>query len=203
MPGQSDKRRATRGNRPAGRSGPGRSGSGQPSGRARDNRARGATPATTTTAAQPRARLTSRAAILLLIVAVLVVYYASSLQAYLTQRADLEEVRATIAEREQEIDALEREKKRLDDPAYVEQQARGLGFVRPGEKPFVVVRDGEPLDAEGTLGDPDSIDQGEPPAWYDDAWSTVLVAGDPPRKTDPPPRTKITDPEGAPEESDE
>ena len=43
----------------------------------------------------------------------------------------------------------------------------------------------------------------EPPAWWDGAWETVVIAGDPPRRTDPLPQTRITDPEGAPPEEED
>ncbi|WP_340539671.1 septum formation initiator family protein [Nocardioides sp. GXZ039] len=150
--------------------------------------------------ARPRPRLTSRAAILVLIVAVLAVSYASSLRAYLQQRDHLNEVQDRIASSEAAIADLEREKRQFDDPAYIEQQARGLGYLMPGESPFVVLRDGKPVDVSSSLGDPAAIDPSEPEAWWDGAWESMKVAGHPPRKTDPPPLTRVEDPEGAPSE---
>ncbi len=151
-----------------------------------------------------RARLTSRAAVLVLIVAVLAVSYASSLRAYLQQRAHLEDAQSRIAASEASIDALETEREQLDDPAYIEQQARErLGYVRPGDRPFVVLRDGEPLDVERSLSDPSGADPTEPPAWWDDAWSSLQLAGEPPRRADPPPLTRVESPEGAPSEEGE
>ncbi|GAA5154080.1 hypothetical protein GCM10023340_36990 [Nocardioides marinquilinus] len=150
-----------------------------------------------------RPRLTSRAAVLLILVAVLAVSYASSLRAYLDQRSHLDDVQARIADSRAAIEALEREKERLDDPAYVEQQARErLNYVMPGEKPFVVLRDGEPIEVESRLTDPSTIDPQQPSPWWDDAWDSMLVAGDPPRRTDPLPRERISDPEGAPTDDD-
>ena len=67
----------------------------------------------------------------------------------------------------------------------------------------LIAKDGEPLDIESSLSDPASIDPAEPPAWWDGAWETVVVAGDPPRRTDPLPQTRITDPEGAPPEEED
>ncbi|WP_148614322.1 FtsB family cell division protein [Nocardioides rubriscoriae] len=187
----SGRRTSSRGSRPAGRSGPGRT---TRQGRPRAAAARPQAPART----EPRARLTSRAAILVLIVALLAVSASSLARAYLQQRHHLDDVQARITASESAIERLEDEKSRLDDPAYVEQQARELGFVRPGEKPFVVLDGGDPLDVESTLSDPSTVDPAEPRAWWDDAWGTMKVAGNPPRRTDPLPQTKITDPEGAP-----
>jgi len=133
-----------------------------------------------------------------LVVAVLAVSYASSMRAYLQQRDSLDDVQQRISSSEAAIAGLERERKRLDDPAYVEQQARELGYVHPGETPYVVLDGGDPLDVTSSLSDPTTVDPAEPQAWWDDAWGSVLVAGNPPRRTDPLPQTKITDPEGAP-----
>ena len=161
-------------------------------------RPRGATAVPAARSARPR--LTSRAAILVIVLAVLAVSYASSLRAYLQQRDHIQDAQTRIADSEAQIAALEREKKRLDDPAYVEQQARArLGYVRPGETPFVVLRDGQPLEVESELGDPDEIETTVPPTWYENAWTTVLVAGHPPKRTDPLPEKLIDDPEGAPD----
>jgi cell division protein FtsB len=185
-----DQRRTPRGSRPRGRAGPGRA--------SRVGRPAQAPPTTRPTAAEKagskaRPRLTGRAAILVLVLAVLAVSYASSLRAYLEQRSHIVELKAQIAERRASIDDLEREKQRWQDPAYVSQQARErFGYVKPGDTPFVVLgRDGEPLDSEAELTDPDTIAEEPPRAWYDDAWESVKLAGNPPTKAPPIPLRKI------------
>ena len=60
-----------------------------------------------------------------------------------------------------------------------------------------VVRDGEPLEPEAELAD---LPEPEPTPWWEDAWETVEIAGDPPTRVDPPPARRIDDAEGAPEE---
>ena len=148
----------------------------------------------------PKPRLTGRAAILVLVLAVLAVSYASSLRAYLQQRGEIESLQSTISERQSEIADLEQEKARWLDPQYVQIEARErLGYVMPGETPFVALRDGQPLVSESKLTDPDTIAVSAPTAFWDDAWETMLIAGNPQRRADPPPLTKIEDPEGAPE----
>ncbi|WP_232677495.1 septum formation initiator family protein [Nocardioides sp. R-C-SC26] len=145
-----------------------------------------------------RSRPTSRAVILVLVLAVLAVSYASSLRAYLQQRAHITDLQSTIDEREQQIDVLEREKRRWSDDEYIRAQARErLGYVKPGETPFVVLEDGRPLQTSSALSEPrtePSVDE----AWWDKAWATMEVAGKPPRKATPLPETKVADPEGAP-----
>src|SRR5688572_6777678 len=81
-----------------------------------------------------RPRFTGRAAVLVLVLAVLTVSYASSLRAYLQQRSHIGDLKAQIAERETAINALEREKQRWQDPAFVKAQARArFGYLMPGE----------------------------------------------------------------------
>ncbi|WP_212721734.1 FtsB family cell division protein [Nocardioides dongxiaopingii] len=172
---------------------------GRPSSAAPTRPARPARPAAAP--AGPRPRITSRAAVLVVIVAVLAVSYASSLKAYLQQRDHIQDAQERIAASEATIADLEKEKQKFEDPAYIEQQARArFGYVMPGERPFVVLRGGEPIDVEGSLSDPDSIDPSDPPPWWDDAWTTMEIAGDPPRKTDPPPLTLVDEPDGAPDQ---
>ena len=137
-------------------------------------------PAAQRTARRPR--FTGRAAVLVLVLAVLTVSYASSLRAYLQQRAHIGELKSQIAEREANINDLEREKKRWDDPAYVKAQARArFGYLMPGEAGFEVIGpDGEPLEAQASLNDPDDVIKTVPTAWWTSAWESMELAGNPP-----------------------
>ena len=129
-----------------------------------------------------RPRFTGRAAVLVLVLAVLTVSYASSLRAYLQQRSHIGELKATIAEREANIDDLEREKQRWDDPAYVKAQARArFGYLMPGESGFEVIGpDGKPLEAQASLNDPSEVIKTVPKAWWSAAWESMELAGNPP-----------------------
>lgn len=131
--------------------------------------------------------------ILVLVVAMLAMSYASSLRAYLQQRDQIGELNAEITAREESIGALEREKRRWEDPAYFRQQARErFGYVMPGERSFVVVdENGEPISTGSTLEDPSDVVRVEPTPWWDNAWASVQLAGNPPKvkpqeKTVPP-----------------
>ncbi|MDT9594411.1 septum formation initiator family protein [Nocardioides zeae] len=170
-----EERRRKRPSRPAASRGPGRS---RPSSRPSARR----TPAAAAAARRPRPKFTGRAAILVLVLAVLTVSYASSLRAYLTQREHLGDLRAQIDTTTEDIRALEREKRRWEDPAFVEQQARErLDFVQPGETPYVVIgEDGEPLGSHGSLSEPVAGDEREvAPAWWETTWESVEAAGNP------------------------
>ncbi|WP_435768917.1 FtsB family cell division protein [Nocardioides sp. SYSU DS0651] len=151
-----------------------------------------------------RSRLTGRAAILVLVLAVLAVSYASSLRAYLQQRSHIEQLESQIAERKADIAELRLEKARWEDPWYVAGQARALGYVAKGETPYVVVdEDGEPLDASAELGDPASVDDPDDRVWYEDAWDSMKIAGNPPTKVrDPRDRIEAPADDVRPEDGD-
>ena len=173
---------------PRGRTGPGR-GPGAP----RPARPVAARPQPLVPAGErPRSRFTGRAAVLVLVVAVLTVSYASSLRAYLQQRSHINDLKTSIAQHEANIDQLETEKARWDDPAYVRAQARErLGYVMPGEKTYLVLdENGQPLEPQAELQDPATVIRTASTPWWDDAWASVELAGHPP-KASPPPATSI------------
>src|SRR3954468_532334 len=174
---------------PRGRTGPGR-GPGAP----RPARPAAARPQPTAAAGErPRSRFTGRAAVLVLVLAVLTVSYASSLRAYLQQRAHINDLKTSIAQHEADINALETEKARWDDPAYVRAQARDrLGYVMPGEKSYLVLgEDGRPLQPASELQDPTTVISTTANPWWSDGWASVELAGDPPKPTGKPPATQI------------
>jgi cell division protein FtsB len=129
-------------------------------------------------------------AILLLVLLVLMMSYASSMKAYLQQQAHIAELNAQIDQQQQRIAGLQREKKRWQDPAYLRMQARErFGYVEPGEQSFVVVdANGDPIDPESSLGQPAQTEE-EPTAWWESAWASVELAGNPPKDPDPQLRT--------------
>jgi len=141
-----------------------------------------------------RHRPTGRAAILVVVLAVLVVSYASSLKAYLQQRHDMETLQTEIAQRQSSIDDLQEQKKRWQDPAYVEQQARArFGYVMPGQIAYVALdSDGHRIQPESELGEPSAVGASKKPtAWWDDAWGSVELAGKPPAQDTSGPATSI------------
>ncbi len=192
MPSES-RRTPPRAPRPRGRPGPGRVAAATRAGRPTASAGPVRPPAAAAaTAGRRRPRLTGRAAILVLVLAVLTVSYASSLRAYLQQRDQIGDLKSQIALRQASIDDLQREKRRLEDPAYVRQQARELNFVMPGETSYVVLDEhGNPLQSDTSLTDPATVAQKPPRAWWSSAWESVRMAGDPPA-AEPPPTEKIT-----------
>jgi len=180
---------AAKGSSPRGRTGPGRTtGSGR-GGRPPLPPAGGASAQGGDRPRRPR--LTGRAAILVLVIAVLAVSYASSMRAYLQQRAHIDDLKTQIAQRETNINDLEREKRRWHDPAFVQAQARQrFGYLMPGETSYVVLgEDGKPLETQSSLTDPATIAQHAPTAWWTTEWKSVKLAGDPPKPQAPPATT--------------
>ena len=130
-------------------------------------------------------------AVLVLVLAVLVISYASSMRAYLQQRSHISDLRAQIASSEGVINALERVKRRWQDPAFVETQARErLGWVLPGETSYQVIgRNGKPLERTSSLTDPGSVAKALPDPWWDKVYGTLETADHPEKVSTP--ATKI------------
>lgn len=176
----------------------------QPGGRPRNHRpglgGRIGRPASTATAHRPR--FTSRMAVLMVVVAVLVVSYASSMRAYLQQRGHINDLRDQIAHSQSDITRLEREKRRWDDKAFVQAQARDrLGWVLPGETSYQVIGDdGKPLASHNELSDPRAFARTVPESWWERLHGSLDTADHPPKTPTPattiapPPRTSGAQP---------
>jgi len=149
-----------------------------------------------------RSRVTGRAVVLVLICLMLAVSFASSLKAYVQQRSQIQALKTEIAQREAAIDDLQSEKARWQDPAYVRQQARErFGYLMPGERSFVVLdADGQPLESESELADPDTAIRTTPSPWWDGAWASVTLAGHPPAQV---PQQQTVPPDEIPFDEDE
>ena len=143
----------------------------------------------------PRPRFTGRAAVLVLVLAGLMVSYASSFRAYLDQRHQVEQLETSIERSRTAIAALQREKQRWADPAYVVAQARArFAFGFPGEIGFQVLdENGRPLDHDDSLSDPTRV--AEDPEWWQETLSSLEAAGRPPKEKKP--AAKITVPRSA------
>jgi cell division protein FtsL len=82
---------------------------------------------------------TRRAAVLAILVCAMALSVSVPLRTYLSQRAELSAREQQRAELDQQVRELEQRKSELSDPARVEAEARTrLGYVRPGETPYIV-----------------------------------------------------------------
>ncbi len=95
----------------------------------------------------------------------------------LEQRRDIAAMEAQVAAQHANVEALEADQARWDDPAYIEAQARDrLFFVYPGETSFVVLDDRSAL--ETAAADVPSATLEEPSRdWASAAATSFLIAG--------------------------
>jgi cell division protein FtsB len=110
---------------------------------------------------------TRRAAVLALVVCALALTIVVPLRNYVGQRQELAAVTAQQQALAADVDRLTRERARLDDPEEVAAQARSrLGYVRPGDVPYVVQF---PSTGKDPAADPAT--DGMP--WYRQLWREV------------------------------
>ena len=110
---------------------------------------------------------TKRAAVLAVVVCALALTVAVPLRNYVTQRQELAAVTEQQQELTTEVGELTRQRDRLSDPAEIAAQARSrLGYVMPGEVPYVVQLPGagEPPPAPAV---------GSGLTWYQALWRDV------------------------------
>ena len=114
---------------------------------------------------RPPLGLTPRGAVLLLVMFALAATAVYPLRQYVSQRERIERLQAKQQALTAENARLETERRRLQDPAYVQQLAkRDYHVVSPGEEAWVVT--GTPpasATAPSAAVDPD-------PPWYKRAW---------------------------------
>lgn len=124
---------------------------------------------------------TVRALVMFVVLSIAFVLVFPTLRQYLDQQVQLEQLRAEVAQAEQDNEDLQAELDRWSDPAYVEAQARErLAFVMPGERalrvadPEVVPEQPAP---EGPAV-PAAVEPDDPTRpWYAQLWDSVQVAG--------------------------
>ncbi|MDR2930207.1 MAG: septum formation initiator family protein [Propionibacteriaceae bacterium] len=123
--------------------------------------------------------VTHRIIALAVTVAVLAISFVSSFSVYLGQQKQIAEVKAEIADHDRQIDRLQDELKRWQDPAYVRAQARDrLGWVLPGEVGYRVIGvDGQVIG--GTVPAETSSQKEDDRVWYERLWSSVTSADQP------------------------
>ncbi len=124
--------------------------------------------------------LTWRTAVMVGVLALAFAVVAPSVRAYMDQQAMLESLRAEAETARTEVDDLEADVARWDDPAFLVAQARErLAYVFPGETPYRVIDpDSVTGPADGSPAAERSPDSLEDATWYDRLWGSVVEAGE-------------------------
>jgi cell division protein FtsB len=115
---------------------------------------------------------TRRAVLLAVVVCALALSVAVPLRNYVAQRQELAAVTDQEQALAQEVERLTRDRDRLADPAETQAQARTrLGYVQPGEIPFVV-------QLPGATGSDEVTDPVGDAPWYLHLWTEVMQGRD-------------------------
>ena len=75
---------------------------------------------------------------LLLVLGGLVYLYVSPARSYLATFRDAREKREEVRRLQREHDRLLQRRRALERPSVIELEARKLGMIRPGERPYVI-----------------------------------------------------------------
>ena len=111
--------------------------------------------------------------VLALVAATLLVTLAVPVRAWFSQRAEIASLRADVDAARDRVAALQIERQRWEDPAFVAAEARRrLHFVLPGEVGFVT------LGADGLTGAGTQTAEGPSIAWYTSLWGALQEADD-------------------------
>jgi hypothetical protein len=116
--------------------------------------------------------------VLAVVLLALAMSYVFPLRIYLTQQAEIAELRTAQAAQRAHIEALEAEATRWTDQEYIRIQARKrLKFVEPGEIPVITVWEEDA--ATDRERDPQDVPV-RPEAWWQTLWSSVRAADEEP-----------------------
>jgi len=72
------------------------------------------------------------------VLVVVAALYVQQALAYFSARSQADQQRSTVLQLERQNAQLSREQKALGNPMTIQRDARELGMVRPGERPFVI-----------------------------------------------------------------
>ena len=120
-----------------------------------------------------RGSFTGRALVLALVAATLLLTLAVPVRSWFAQRAEIAGLRADVEAARERVAALQDQKQRWEDPAFVAAEARRrLHFVLPGEVGYVTLGSAESIAAE-------AANTGPAQPWYSALWGAVREADRP------------------------
>ena len=118
---------------------------------------------------------TRRAAVLALLVCAMALSVAVPLRTYWGQRQELAAQQRQREELSQQVSQLQQRRGELSDPVHVQAEVRRrLGYVRPGETPYIVEAPPAPPQQPPPYA-LDRVEAGVPQAlpWYERVWETL------------------------------
>jgi len=122
-----------------------------------------------------------RAVVLTAVLALALAVMVPSVRAYLKQQETLADLRGQVADAHAEVDDLQAEVARWDDPAYVIAKARDrLVYVLPGETAYRVVDPEFVEDPSAAAADSGTQPGGTTAPikpWYATLWGSIAAAG--------------------------
>jgi cell division protein FtsB len=117
-----------------------------------------------------RARLTSRAAVLAVVVCAIALSLAYPVREYIAQRRQIDQLQAQSAATTAELARLRAEAQRLNDPAYIEQQAQDrLHMCLSGANCYVII-------GGRVAGRSSAVGAAAATPWYERLWHSVRQA---------------------------
>jgi cell division protein FtsB len=117
-----------------------------------------------------RARFTSRAAVLAVVICAIALSLAYPVREYIAQRRQIDQLQAQSAATTAELARLRAEAQRLNDPAYIEQQAQDrLHMCLPGASCYVIIG------GRAASGSSD-VSAASATPWYERLWYSVRQA---------------------------
>ncbi|WFP17359.1 FtsB family cell division protein [Citricoccus muralis] len=124
---------------------------------------------------KPARSFSGHAVVLVLVLFISAIVVAPTLRVFLTQQAEISEIRADLELQSEQQRELTRQLERWEDSAYVQQQARErFNMVMPGEKKYMVV--GGQTEAEQNEDIVEVTAEPEEPAWAYDLWESLIVS---------------------------
>jgi len=122
-------------------------------------------------------RLSGFAVTILSLIVLTIVVLAPSLRTLVAQQQEIAALRQAVLDKQNDVDELEKDVARWDDPAYIEAQARGrLHYVFPDDIPYFVLDDGETTTTTDGAPISDTI-QTTQVDWLQSLVSSVMEAG--------------------------
>lgn len=124
-------------------------------------------------------RLSGFSFVMMGILVLAVIVLAPSVRTYAEQRQQIDELSATVAGQESEVDKLKAERERWNDRTFVTTQARErLSYVMPGDISFLVQNDtGAGADGSTDTAAVSTDIQDTEVDWVDSMFRSVMIAG--------------------------